>query len=51
MTDTFKTEYISELMIAGYSFIEAEELYLSELEAINKNSVIFIEDDENDIDY
>jgi hypothetical protein len=49
MSDNFKTEYIAELMIAGYTAEEAEELYLSELEEINKNSFLYI--DEEDEEY
>lgn len=48
MPDTFKTEYIAELMIAGYTAEEAEELYLSELEAINSNSFLYIDHDDEE---
>lgn len=49
MPDTFKTEYIAELMIAGYTAQEAEEFYLSELLEINKNSFLYIDADDIDI--
>jgi hypothetical protein len=36
MNNTFKTEYIAELMIAGYTKDEAEEQYQMELKSIKQ---------------
>lgn len=36
MSDNFKTEYISELIIIGYTKEEAKEQYQSELKSINQ---------------
>ncbi len=52
MPDNFKTEYISELMIAGYTAEEAEEQYLQELKEIQAMDMLMLNlDEEDDINY
>ncbi len=48
MPDNFKTEYIAELMITGYTKEEAEEQYQLELKSINQMdySLEDVEEDE-----
>lgn len=46
--NTFKTEYIAELMIAGYTKDEAEEQYQLELKAIKQMDFSLESDEEEE---
>jgi hypothetical protein len=48
MPDNFKTEYIAELMIAGYTLEEAEEQYQMELKEIQNIYLMHLDVDDNE---